>query len=88
MKKSTLALFATAVAVTVYALSASALETPKPAEGKAEETKTVAWYVANIKEARAKNKECYGNPAAKELQSTPNCVNSLQALKMSFVVSN
>jgi hypothetical protein len=87
MKKTKL-LFAAAAAATVYALSVSALEQPKSDKGKDEEIKTVAWYVANIKEARAKNKECYGDPGAKELQSTPNCVNSLQALKMSFVVSN
>ena len=83
MKKSNLLLVA-AIAVSVYALSVSALEANKPEDAKSEEIKSVACYAANIKQARAKNKECYGDPKAIELQSTPNCVNSLQALKISF----
>lgn len=82
MMKSNLALAVT-VATAMYTLPVSALETVK-----SEEIKTVAWYVANIKEARAKNKECYGDADAKELQLTPNCVNSLQALKMSFALAD
>jgi hypothetical protein len=87
MKKTHLILAASAVAV-VYALSVSAAEKSPPETAKSEEVKTVAWYVANIKEARAKNKECYSNPGAVELQATPNCINSLQALKMSFALAN
>ena len=83
MKKSNL-LIVVAISAIAYALTASALESNTSGEAKAEETKTVAWYAANIKEARAKNKECYGDPKATELQATPNCVNSLQALKISF----
>jgi len=83
MKKSNL-LFVVTISAVAYALSASALESNKSGEVKAEETKTVAWYAANLKDARAKNKECYGDPKATELQATPNCVNSLQALKISF----
>ncbi len=45
------------------------------------EEKSVAWYVANAKEARDQNKECHDNPV---IQSTPNCLNSLQALQLSF----
>ncbi len=86
--KNTNLLLLVAISATVYALSVSALETNKSGDAKAEEIKSVAWYVANPKEARAKNKECYGDPKAVELQSTPNCVNSLQALKMSFVGAN
>lgn len=48
----------------------------------AKEAKSVAWYVANIRESREKNKECYDNP---ELQSTEECKNSLHALKISYV---
>jgi len=87
MKKSTL-IFAVAIIATAYALSVSALEKTKPEESNNGDIKTVAWYVANIKEARAKNKECFADPNNKELQSTPNCANSLQALKMSFAVNN
>jgi hypothetical protein len=87
MKKSKLSL-AVAMAATVFTLSVSALEKPAAGEAKAEDAKPVAWYVAHLKEARAKNKECYGDPNAKERQSTPDCVNSLQALKISFVGAN
>ena len=83
MKKSNLLLIM-ATSATVYALSVSALESNNPGDAKQEEIRSVAWYAANLKEARAKNKECYGDPKAIELQATPNCVNSLQALKISF----
>ena len=83
MKISNLLIVA-AISVSVYALSVSALESNKPGDAKPEEIRSVAWYAANLKEARAKNKECYGDPKAIELQATPNCVNSLQALKISF----
>ena len=87
MKKPNLFLVAVILAA-FYALSVSALETKKTGDTKSEETKSVAWYVANPKEARAKNKECFGDPKAVEIQSTPDCVNSLQALKMSFSGAN
>lgn len=45
------------------------------------EERSIAWFVANSKEARDQNKECHDNPS---LQSTPNCVNSLHALQISF----
>lgn len=53
-----------------------------PAEPIAEEIKSVAYYVANTKEAREKNRECYeqGN-----MQANQNCANSLHALQISFV---
>ena len=76
-----------AISATLYALSVSALEKTTSGEVKAEEVKSVAWYTANPKEARAKNKECYGDSKAVDIQSSPNCVNSLQALKISFAGS-
>jgi len=48
------------------------------------EPKTMAWYTANIKVAEAKNKECRANSENVELQATPDCVNALQALELSF----
>lgn len=54
-------------------------------EKETEQVKTVAWYVANIKEARKQNQECYNNTS---LQSTPNCQNSLHALQISFKGGN
>ena len=46
--------------------------------------KSVAWYVANIKEAQAKNIECRKDSSNTELQSTPDCVNALHAIEISF----
>lgn len=43
--------------------------------------KSVAWYTANIREARQKNKQCF---EIKELQSTADCKNSLHALEISY----
>jgi hypothetical protein len=48
-------------------------------ETKMPEIKSVAWFMANQKEALATNKECYDNP---QLKATPNCVYSLQALEL------
>lgn len=45
------------------------------------EEQSVAWFVAHSKMAREQNKACYDNPGIK---STPNCVNSLRALEISF----
>jgi len=87
MNKSTIIL-ALGVAATVLTLSVSALEKSSSEGIKDEEVKTVAWYVANIQDAKAKNKSCFANPDNKALQATPNCVNSLQALKMSFALAN
>jgi hypothetical protein len=50
-----------------------------------DEVKSLAWYVANIKEARAQNQECHDNPG---IQSTPACVNALHALEISFKGGN
>ena len=52
---------------------------------QAVETKSVAWYVANIKEAQAKNKECFNNP---EIKTTEGCENALHALQISFKGGN
>jgi len=50
-----------------------------------EEIKSVAWYVANIREARQQNQTCHDSPG---LQSTSNCVNALHALEISFKGGN
>lgn len=86
--KKTHILIAVAISATVFTLSVSALEKASSSGAKPAEGKSVAWYVANIKEARAKNKECYSDAKAADLQATQDCANSLQALKMSFVGAN
>lgn len=49
--------------------------------GNAEDSKTVAWYSANIKAAQAKNQACYDNASIK---SSPDCLNAQHALEISF----
>ena len=49
------------------------------------EAKPVAWYVANIKEARSKNQQCHDNPG---LQSSDDCSNALHALEITFKGGN
>lgn len=56
------------------------------AENSKSEAKSMAWYAANIKIAEAKNKECHADPNNIELQSTPDCVNALQAVELRFGV--
>lgn len=67
------------VAVTAFKITNA--ESSKIEDTGNKEEKSVAWYVANTKEARDQNKECHDNPS---LQSTPECINSLHALEISF----
>jgi hypothetical protein len=60
-------------------LTAGVLAIEKLQATKTPEIKSVAWYMANQKEALVKNKECYDNP---QLKTTENCVYSLQALEI------
>jgi hypothetical protein len=76
MKKASLIMLVTAV----LALTVTAFKT-----SNAEDAKSVAWYAANIKEAQAKNQQCHDNQS---LQSSPECVNALRALEISFGVSH
>jgi len=81
-------LIGSAIIAASYVLSVTAVENPGATSPSSEPAKSVAWYVANLQAARQKNKECYGDPAAKELQSTADCANSLQALNMSHTGAN
>ncbi len=46
------------------------------------ETKSIAWYTANIRAAQAKNNECRAD--LNNIQTTPDCINALNALQISF----
>jgi len=72
MKKGSLIMLVTAV----LALTVTVFKT-----SNAEDGKSVAWYSANIKAAQAKNKQCHDDST---LQATPECVNALHALEISF----
>lgn len=50
--------------------------------------KSVAWYVANLREAREVNRACYGHEATLNPTEAEDCRNSLQALKISHVSQN
>ncbi len=67
--------------IATFSLTAFAVSNQQQ-EPIAKEAMSIAWYTANIREARKVNKECYDNP---KLQSTEDCKNSLHALKISFV---
>jgi hypothetical protein len=82
MQKNTIILIATSLALILSAFKViSAEETTQTTE----EAKTVAWYVANVKEARTKNQECHDNPS---IQSSIDCENALHALQISFKGGN
>jgi hypothetical protein len=59
-------------------------QTTNAQSSKSNEPKSMAWYTANIKVAEARNKECRSDSSNTELQATPDCVNALQALELSF----
>ena len=72
--------------ITVLALvvTLTGLMIMQSAMTQSEEAKSVAWYVSNIKTAQAKNNECHRASNATELQSTPDCINALHAIEISF----
>lgn len=82
MKKNTVILILSALAL---ALSAFQVISAEESSTPASEAKSVAWYVANIKEARATNQQCHDNPG---MQSSPDCANALHALEISFKGGN
>ena len=49
------------------------------------DTESVAWYAANISEAKLQNQRCHDNP---QIKSSSACLNSLHALKISFNGAN
>lgn len=60
-------------------------QAPVAAEQQVEQAKSVAWYVANIREARKQNEVCFKDQA---LQTTEPCQNALHALQISFKGGN
>lgn len=74
------------VAIVLLTVTAFKVTNAKSTEAISnQEEKSVAWYVANTKEARKQNKQCHDNL---NLQSTPNCTNALHALEISFAGGN
>lgn len=81
MKKNTIILIAASLALMLSAFKViSAEEANQP-----EQAKSIAWYVANVKEARAKNQQCFDNP---NIKATEDCENALHALQISFKGGN
>ncbi len=73
-------------AVTALLLGLSAFKVINAEEStQVSEAKTIAWYVANVKEAKAKNQECFDNP---EIKASEDCENALHALQISFKGGN
>lgn len=64
------------IVITTLSITATA-ETKKN-----KEKESIGWYLANIREARSKNKECFDKP---ELQTSEACKNSQHALELAYV---
>lgn len=75
MKKTSLIVLTTAFLL----LMVTAFKT-----SNAEEAKTVAWYAANIREAKIKNQQCHDDP---NIKSSQECLNAQHALEISFGVA-
>lgn len=76
------------IAVVVLILGAAAFKVTIASENKpetvaTEDVKSVGYFVANAKEALAKNKQCFDQGL--DMQATPNCANALHALEISHV---
>lgn len=84
MKKNTLVLTAVSLVLVLSAFKVISAEEAAVAP-ESTEIKSVAWYVANVKEAKAKNQQCHDNPAIK---SSEDCENALHALQISFKGGN
>ena len=51
-------------------------------------SRSVAWYAANIREAREVNRACFGSGYSAERPNSEDCENSLRALNMTHVSQN
>lgn len=81
MQKHIIILTLSVLALMLGGLKAiNAKETPS-----ASDAKSVAWYVANIKEARSKNQQCHDDPGQ---QGSEDCNNARHALEISFKGGN
>jgi hypothetical protein len=72
-----------AIALAAVTVTVAALEAKNTPVASPEANQSVAWYAANIPDAKAKNQLCHDNP---EINSSQDCVNALHALEISFGV--
>lgn len=86
--KHSSALMALAIALGMGAYTAYALNAPDNHASSAEgQVRTVAWYVANIAEAKAVNRTCFQGDSAL-MQESEDCQNALKALNMAHISRN
>lgn len=87
MQNKTIFLIVTSLALVLSAVKVISAEQPlQIAESEqTEPAKSIAWYVANVKEARAKNQQCFDNP---DIKTSEDCENALHALQISFKGGN
>lgn len=81
MRKNSIILLIASLVLMLSAFKVISAEEAKLAE----QAKSIAWYVANVKEAKAKNQQCFDNPG---LKATEDCENALHALQISFKGGN
>ena len=75
-----------ATVIVILGISIFQVTTANESKGavvSADGVKSLAYYVANMKEARTVNQMCYDQGL--DMKSEPNCANALQALEMSHV---
>lgn len=83
MKKNYALLAAVAI---IFGISIFKVTTANESKGtvvSVDGIKSLAYYVANMKEALSTNQECYDKGL--DMKTVPNCANALQALQMSHV---
>lgn len=73
------------LAATTLALSLTAFKVISAEETSNTEAKSVAYYVANIKQARAQNQLCHDDPS---IRGSSDCANALHALEITFKGGN
>lgn len=81
MQKNILLVTASAMILVLSAFKVISAEEPR----EEDQAKSIAWYVAHVREARAMNQQCHDNPG---MQSSLECRNALHALEISFKGGN
>jgi hypothetical protein len=87
--KYSTALATVAIVIGVGAYWADVIKSQKGVATESLSTvRTVAWYVANITEAKAINRTCYHGKDPALTQESEDCQNALKALNMAHISQN
>jgi hypothetical protein len=84
MNQKSILMIVTAIVLTAVTFSVISAQKSNT-NANTTDAKSVAWFVANLKEARAQNQLCHDDAS---IQATPACENALHALQISFKGGN